>query len=106
MKQNNGYYFLVVAFSKGIPYILQYKGVVAQFFDNNYPRAFKTLATAQKHANMVGRKYRVSTVKVYKMKKDSTISSSAFDENKTQAYYGNVIGEEIYKITPNNDFNY
>lgn len=103
---NNRYYFLVVVFSKGIARILQYKGVVGQFFENNYPRTFKTLKTAQKHADRIGRKFRVSTVKVYKMKKGNAISSSAFDENKTQAYYGNVIGEEIYRITPNNDVNY
>ena len=59
--------FIVVAWYGGIPYMLQYRGVVEWFFYNNHIRMFKTKKTAEKAAYKVAAKYKYDTIKVYSM---------------------------------------
>ena len=57
--------FIVVAWFGGIPYMLQYRGVVEWFFYNNHIRIFKTKKTALKAAYKVAARYKYDTIKVY-----------------------------------------
>jgi hypothetical protein len=79
--------YVVVAFYKGIPYLLQYKGVLSNVFYNNHIKTFKTKETAIKNAHKIGYKYKVSSVKVYKIDGNSYISSSDFKENDNRHTY-------------------
>lgn len=100
MHNFNSFCYLVAGFYHGISYIQQYRGVMAQFFNNNYPKPVKTLKTAIKQANISKNKWRLDCVKVYKMERGSHISSSAFDINNTQEYNGKTVGEGMYKLIP------
>lgn len=57
--------FIVVAWFGGIPYMLQYRGVVDWFFYNNHIRMFKTKKTAVKAAYKLAARYMYDTIKVY-----------------------------------------
>ena len=57
--------FIVVAWFGGIPYMLQYRGVVDWYFYNNHIKVFKTKKTAIKDAYKVAAKYKYDTIKVY-----------------------------------------
>lgn len=57
--------FIVVAWFGGIPYMLQYRGVVEWFFYNNHIKMFKTKKTAIKAAYKVAARYMYDTIKVY-----------------------------------------
>ena len=84
---NNSTYYIVVAFYKGFAYLLQYKGVISNIFYNNNLRTFKRKETAIKNAHKTGFKYKVSSVKVYKIDENSYISSSDFKENDNKHIY-------------------
>lgn len=61
--------FVIVAFSKGFPYILQMRGVVNWFFDNNIAKVYKTLKGATNAAKRLKAKYAYACeeVKVYEV---------------------------------------
>lgn len=84
---NNSTRYIVVAFYKGLAYFLQYKGVLSGFFHNNNVKTFKTKETAFKNAHRIGYKYKVSSVKVYKVDENSIIDCSIFKENDNKHIY-------------------
>ena len=84
---DNSVRYIVVAFYKGSAYLLQYKGVLSNIFHNNHIKTFKTKDTAIKNAHKIGYKYKVSSVKVYKIDENSYISSSNFKENDNKHIY-------------------
>ena len=84
---DNSVRYIVVAFYKGSAYLLQYKGVLSNIFHNNHIKTFKTKETAIKNAHKIGYKYKVSSVKVYKIDENSYISSSNFKENDNKHIY-------------------
>lgn len=57
--------FVVVGWYCGIPYILQYRGVMDWFFYNNNVKLFKTKKAAIKNAYKVSAMYKLDCVKVY-----------------------------------------
>lgn len=59
--------FVIVAFSKGFPYILQMRGVLNWFFDNNRAKVYKTLKGATNAAKRLKAKYACEEVKVYEV---------------------------------------
>lgn len=59
--------FIVVAWFGGIPYMLQYRGVVEWFFYNNHIKMFKTKKTAIKAAYKVAARYMYDNIRVYYM---------------------------------------
>lgn len=59
--------FVIVAFCKGFPYILQMRGVVNWFFDNNRAKVYKTLKGATNAAKRLKVKYACEEVKVYEV---------------------------------------
>lgn len=59
--------FIVVAWFGGIPYMLQYRGVVEWFFYNNHIKMFKAKKTAIKAAYKVAARHMYDTIKVYSM---------------------------------------
>ncbi|MBP5458499.1 MAG: hypothetical protein J6Y37_18560 [Paludibacteraceae bacterium] len=59
--------FIVVAWWNGTPYILQMRGVLNWFFDNNSPKVFGTLQTAEKNARRICASYKNNCVKVYRI---------------------------------------
>lgn len=79
--------YIVVAFYKGLAYLLQYKGVLSNVFYNNHIKTFKNKETAIKNAHKIGYKYKVSSVKVYRIDENSYISSSYFKENDNKHIY-------------------
>lgn len=84
---DNSIRYIVVAFYKGFAYLLQHKGVINNVFYNNHIKTFKTKETAIKNAHKIGYKYKVSSVKVYKIDGNSEISSSRFKENDNKHIY-------------------
>ena len=84
---DNSKRYIIVAFYKGLPYLLQYKGVLSNIFYNNHIKTFKTKETAIKNAHKIGYKYKVSSVKVYEINGNSEISSSDFKENDNKHIY-------------------
>ena len=84
---NNSIRYIVVAFYKGFPYLLQYKGVLSNVFYNNSVKTFKTKEIAIKNAHKIGCKYKASSVKVYEINENSEISSSNFKENDNKHIY-------------------
>lgn len=59
--------FVVVAYLNGYAYMLQMRGVINWFFDNNHLKVFKTISTALKAAYKVRAQYKVDCVKVYRI---------------------------------------
>ena len=59
--------FIVVAWYGGIPYMLQYRGVVDWCFYRNHIRMLKTKKTAIKAAYKVAARYKYDVIKVYSM---------------------------------------
>ena len=59
--------YVVVAYINGSAYMLQMRGVINWFFDNNHLKVFKTITTALKAAHKVRAQYRVDCVKVYRI---------------------------------------
>ena len=84
---NTSTYYIVVAFYKGCAYILQYNGVLSNIFYNNHIKTFKTKQTAIKNAHKIGYKYKVSSVKIYRINENDYISSSNFKENDNNHIY-------------------
>ena len=84
---DNSKRYIIVAFYKGLPYLLQYKGVLSNIFYNNHIKTFKTKETAIKNAHKIAHKYKVSSVKVYEINENSYISSSHFKENDNKHIY-------------------
>ena len=84
---DNSIRYIVVAFYKSIPYLLQYKGVLSNSFYNNCVKTFKTKQTAIKNAHKIAHKYKASSVKVYEINGNSEISSSDFKENDNKHIY-------------------
>jgi hypothetical protein len=84
---DNSTRYIVVAFHKGFPYLLQYKGVLSNVFYNNSIKTFKTKETAIKNAIKISHKYKASSVKVYEIDGNSEISSSMFKENDNKHIY-------------------
>lgn len=84
---DNPVHYIVVAFYKGFPYLLQYKGVLSNIFYNNHIKTFKTKETAIKNAIKICHKYKASSVKVYEIDGNSEISSSNFKENDNKHIY-------------------
>ena len=84
---DNSVRYIVVAFYNGFAYLLQYKGVLSNIFHNNHIKTFKTKETAIKNAHKTGYKYKVSSVKVYKIDENTYISSSNFKENDNKHIY-------------------
>ena len=62
--------FVIVVFSKGFPYILQMRGVLNWFFDNNIAKVYKTLKGATNAAKRLKMKYACEEVKVYELTDD------------------------------------
>lgn len=84
---DNSKRYIIVAFYKGLPYLLQYKGVLSNIFYNNHIKTFKTKETAIKNAHKIAHKYKASSVKVYEINGNSEISSSDFKENDNKHIY-------------------
>ena len=84
---NTSTYYIVVAFYKGCAYILQYNGVLSNIFNNNHIKTLKTKQTKKKNAHKIGYKYKVSSVKIYRINENDYISSSNFKENDNNHIY-------------------
>lgn len=84
---DNSIHYIVIAFYKGSAYFLQYKGVLSNVFYNNNIKTFKTKEITLKNAHKISHKYKVSSVKVYQINKNSYISSSDFKENDNKHIY-------------------
>jgi hypothetical protein len=67
--------FIVVAWFGGIPYMLQYRGVVEWYFYNNNIKVFKTKKTAIKAAYKVSARYKYDTIKVYSITEGEMVST-------------------------------
>lgn len=67
--------FIIVAWYGGIPYMLQYRGVVDWFFYNNHIKTFKTRQTAIKNAHKVAARYKCDIVKVYAINDNESVST-------------------------------
>jgi hypothetical protein len=59
--------FIVVGWLYNIPYMLQGRDVMNWYFDNNYLKVYKNLKSAEKAANKAISKYRLHSVKVYRI---------------------------------------
>ena len=59
--------FAVVAYCNGSAYMLQMRGVINWFFDNNHLKVFKSVAAATKEAYKVRSRYKVDCVKIYRI---------------------------------------
>ncbi len=59
--------FIVVGWIYTIPYMLQGRDVMNWYFDNNHLKVYKNLKSAEKAANKAISKYRLHSVKVYRI---------------------------------------
>jgi hypothetical protein len=92
--------FIVVAWFGGIPYMLQYRGVVEWFFYNNHIRMFKTKKTAIKAAYKVAARYMYDTIKVYSMTEGEMVDTDHI--RKWEHKEAERIVFELEKVHANN----
>lgn len=76
MKEKDMEMFMVVAWHRGKPYILQHRGVMDWYFYCNSPKLFKTLKSAVRNANKVNAKYKADSVKVYRVEENEEICAT------------------------------
>jgi len=91
--------FIVVAWFGGIPYMLQYRGVVEWFFYNNHIRMFKTKKTAIKAAYKVAARYMYDNIRVYYMTEGEEVCTDVI--RKWENEEAERIVFELKRVTTN-----
>ena len=59
--------YVVVGFCKGSAYMLQMRGVMNWYFDNNHLKVFKSLTGALKDAHKARCRYKLDDIRVYRI---------------------------------------
>lgn len=91
--------FIVVVWYGGIPYMLQYRGVVNWYFYNNHIKVFKAKKTAIKAAYKVAARYMYDTIKVYSITEGDEVCTDNI--RKWEREEAERIVFELEKVTTN-----